>query len=54
MKNLSRRQIKQVKKLQHWTSTSFHKNRKNVGSLTVDMIKEIVNKKKERLKNKVL
>lgn len=49
---LTKQQIKQIKSITAHTSTSFHGNRKNVGHLTVDVIREIVAKKKARLNNK--
>jgi hypothetical protein len=49
---MTKQQIKQIKSITAYTSVSFHKNRKNVGHLTVEMIKEIVAKKRARLKNK--
>lgn len=49
MKNLSSKQIEQVKTLQTWTSVNhFHGNTKKVGSLLLSDIKEIVAKKIKR------
>ena len=48
MKNLSAKQIEQVKSIKPWTSTKFHGNTKKVGSLPVDVLKAIVDKKVAR------
>ena len=48
MKNLTPAQIDQVSNLQSWSKTKFHRNRKKVGSLSVDVIKIIVEKKQSR------
>lgn len=48
MKNLSAKQIAQVKEIKTWTSTKFHGNTKKVGSLPVEVIKAIVAKKVSR------
>jgi hypothetical protein len=48
MKNLSAKQIEQVKEINTWTSTRFHGNRKKVGSLPVAVLKSIVAKKVSR------
>ena len=48
MKNLSAKQIKQVKEIKNWTPTRFHGNTKKVGSLSVNDLKAIVAKKVSR------
>jgi hypothetical protein len=48
MKNLSAKQIAQVKEIKTWTSTKFHGNTKKVGSLLVTDLKVIVAKKVSR------
>ena len=48
MKNLTKKQIEQVKSLNAWTNTNFHGNRKTVGNLTVSQIRDIVSKKQLR------
>ena len=48
MKNLSKKQIEQVKKIKSWEITYFHGNRKKVGVLSVDDFKMIVQKKRTR------
>lgn len=48
MKNLSAKQIAQVKEIKTWTSTKFHGNTKKVGSLLVTDFKAIVAKKVSR------
>lgn len=48
MKNLSAKQIEQVKSLTTFTSTKFHGNTKKVGSLSVSDFKAIVAKKYNR------
>lgn len=48
MKNLSAKQIAQVKEIKTWTSTKFHGNTKKVGSLLVTDLKTIVAKKVSR------
>lgn len=48
MKHLTPSAISQVKTLKPWTSTNFHGNRKKLGSLPVEAIKEIVEKKAMR------
>jgi hypothetical protein len=48
MKNLSPKQIAQVKEIKTWTPTKFHGNRKKVGSLPVAVFKAIVEKKVSR------
>ena len=48
MKNLSKKQIEEVKQIQNWASVSFHANRKRIGSLFVSDFKKIVEKKKNR------
>lgn len=48
MKNLSAKQIEQVKAIKTWTSTRFHGNTKKVGSLLVTDLKAIVSKKVSR------
>jgi hypothetical protein len=48
MRNFTPAQIDEVKKLNVWTSTSFHGNRKKLGNLNVSDIKEIVVKKRNR------
>ena len=48
MKNLSAKQIAQVKEIKTWTSTKFHGNTKKVGSLLVTDLKAIVAKKVSR------
>lgn len=48
MKNLTAKQIEQVKKITTETNTSFHGNTKKVGCLSVEDIKEIVSKKAKR------
>ena len=45
MKNLSSKQIAQVRAIKTWTSTKFHGNTKKVGSLLVADLKAIVAKK---------
>lgn len=52
MKNLNAKQIAQVKEIDVWTNTNFHGNRKFVGSLPVEFLKEIVAKKNKRSANK--
>lgn len=53
MKNLSAKQIAQVKEIKTWSYTRFHGNTKKVGSLSVNDLKVIVAKKvsRERAKN---
>lgn len=48
MKNLSPKQIAQVKEIKTWTSTKFHGNTKKVGSILVTDLKVIVAKKVSR------
>ena len=48
MKNLSSKQIAQVRAIKTWTSTKFHGNTKKVGSLLVADLKAIVAKKVSR------
>lgn len=48
MKTLTKEQIEQVKKLNSWSRTNFHGNTKKVGSLSVNLLKEIVSKKIKR------
>jgi hypothetical protein len=48
MKNLTAKQIEQVKQITTWTSTKFHGNTKKVGSLSVADLKAIVAKKVSR------
>lgn len=48
MKNLSKKQIEQVKTLTPHTSTRFHGNQKKVGELLVSDLKEVVAKKWNR------
>lgn len=48
MKNLSAKQIAQVKEIETWTSTKFHGNTKKVGSILVTDLKAIVAKKVSR------
>lgn len=49
MKNLTRKQIDQVKQLYFWTSLNhFHSNKKYFGSILLDDAKEIVRKKRLR------
>lgn len=48
MKNLTAKQIQQVKEIKTWTSTKFHGNTKKVGSLLVADLKAIVAKKSKR------
>jgi len=54
MKNLTPKQIEQVKKIKSYTSINFHGNKKKQGDLCVDDIKNIVHKKtlRELSKNK--
>jgi len=48
MKNLTAKQIAQVKEIRTWTSTKFHGNTKKVGSILVSDLKSIVAKKVSR------
>lgn len=48
MKNLTAKQIAQVKEIKTWTSTKFHGNAKKVGALSVNDLKAIVAKKVSR------
>lgn len=48
MKNLTAKQIAQVKTIKTWTSTKFHGNAKKAGSLLVADLKGIVAKKVSR------
>lgn len=48
MKNLTAKQIAQVKEIKTWNSTRFHGNTKKVGSLSVTDFKEIIAKKVSR------
>jgi hypothetical protein len=48
MKNLTAKQIAEVKDIKTWTSTKFHGNTKKVGSLSVADFKSIVSKKISR------
>jgi hypothetical protein len=48
MKNLSTKQIEQVKGIKTWTSTKFHGNTKKVGALLVTDLKAIFAKKVSR------
>lgn len=48
MKNLNQKQIAQVQTIHTWTNTRFHGNTKKVGSLSVNEIKNIVEKKVSR------
>jgi len=48
MKNLSLKQIEQVKKIKWWDSTAFHGNKKRVGDLFISDFREIVTKKRLR------
>ena len=52
MKNLSKKEIKEIKEIEIWTSTKFHGNRKKVGSLSISDLKDIVAKKNKRLRDK--
>lgn len=40
--------IEQIKKINSWTSTRFHGNKKKIGNLSVSEFKEIVEKKRAR------
>lgn len=53
MKNLTKKQIEQVKNIKAWNSTRFHGNRKFVGDLTVEQFKEIIAKKSAREYSKI-
>jgi hypothetical protein len=48
MKNLTSKQINQVKELKSWTLTKFHGNTKRVESLLISDIKQVVAKKISR------
>lgn len=54
MKNLTKKQIEQVKNIKAWNSTRFHGNRKFVGELTVEQFKEIIAKKSAREYSKII
>lgn len=49
MKNLSKNQIEQIKKISPFENINFHGNRKKIGSLPISLVKEI---KEKRLKRK--
>lgn len=48
MKNLSQKQIEEIKNIPSWTLTKFHGNQRKVGSLLVSDFKAIVAKKSAR------
>ena len=48
MKNLSAKQIEQIKSISPFTSTNFHGNTKKIGSLSISDFKAIVAKKYNR------
>ena len=52
MINLTKKQIEEVKKLQSCSNTSFHGNRKKINGVPVKLIKEIVEKKRQREKGR--
>jgi len=53
MKNLTKKQIEQVKAIKVWDSTKFHGNLKKVGSLLVTDFKTIIQKKVSREVTKI-
>lgn len=48
MKNLSAKQIAQVRKIESWHKTQFHGNTKMVGSLPIEVYLSIISLKKNR------
>ncbi len=48
MKTLTSNQIAEIKNLKPYNTMSFHGNRKKVGSLPVNIYKEVIEKKKMR------
>ncbi len=48
MKNLSKKQIEEVKKINQWSSLRFHGNTKKVGDFSINNFKSIIEKKINR------